>query len=301
MRIGVIGLGNIAQKAYLPVYSGLQENHEIILCGRKDGNVHSLQNKYNFNSSVYSIEELIEKKPDAVFVHVPTQVHFKVCEQLLSSGINVYVDKPASENYSEVVKLTNIAEKQNVLFMIGFNRRFLPRLDLIDDTYNVLKLTKNISNYPLDLTEALYDLFIHVLDTAIYFQNEEILKTSHFFNVKDGFFLDGTMILESKNKRSIVSMNLKSGANLEFYEFESPQQTVQLSELSELKIIDATQQEIKNTSNWENTLEKRGFVFAIEAFLEGVTTNNKEVLRQKNVLLSHEIIASAIEAYITND
>lgn len=297
MKIGVIGLGNIAQKAYLPVYGSLQNENEFILCGRNKEAVDNLREKYSFNKSVYSVEDLIVEKPDAVFVHVPTQVHFEVCQTLLAAGINVYVDKPASENYQEVLALTQLAEEKNVIFMIGFNRRFLPRLDIIDDRYNVLKLTKNLSDYPLDITEALYDLFIHVLDTAIYLQKETILKVSHFFNVKEGIFLDGVMVLESENKRSIVSMNLKSGANTEVYEFESPEQTIELRELSELKIISPKSQEMLNTSNWENTLEKRGFVFAVNSFIEAVATGNQDKLRQDNVLLSHEIIANAIKDY----
>lgn len=47
-KIGVIGLGNIAQKAYLPVMATLQDQYEWHLTTRNKSKGKMLENKYGF-------------------------------------------------------------------------------------------------------------------------------------------------------------------------------------------------------------------------------------------------------------
>ena len=45
MRIGIIGLGNICEKAYLPVITAI-EGIEIVFCTRNKERLNSLSKKY---------------------------------------------------------------------------------------------------------------------------------------------------------------------------------------------------------------------------------------------------------------
>lgn len=75
MKIGVIGLGNIAQKAYLPTYSKCRHLAEFVLATRNPETRQKIADQYGFTETVGTIEELIEAKIDACFVHVATKVH----------------------------------------------------------------------------------------------------------------------------------------------------------------------------------------------------------------------------------
>ncbi|WP_235700295.1 Gfo/Idh/MocA family protein [Companilactobacillus paralimentarius] len=118
-KIGVIGLGNIAQKAYLPVMATLQDKYEWHLTTRNEAKGKMLEQKYGFKHFHQTLDQLIAEKPLAVFVHTPTKTHYQIIKQLLTAGINVYVDKPVSENLAEVEELYQLAEKKELLLTCG--------------------------------------------------------------------------------------------------------------------------------------------------------------------------------------
>ncbi|ANK61606.1 hypothetical protein AYR56_02900 [Loigolactobacillus backii] len=80
LKIGVIGLGNIAQKAYLPVMAGMQDQVEWILCTRNNEKLQYLQQRYGFKKVVHSVTDLLELAPTAVFIHTPTETHAQLIE-----------------------------------------------------------------------------------------------------------------------------------------------------------------------------------------------------------------------------
>ncbi len=119
MKIGIIGLGNIAQKAYLPVYSQLRDQATFILATRNEQTRKEISEKYGFKEMVASTEELIEAGISACFVHAATKVHGQLVKQLLEAGIHVFVDKPLSENLAEVKEIQTLAAEKNLLLMVA--------------------------------------------------------------------------------------------------------------------------------------------------------------------------------------
>lgn len=116
MKIGVLGLGNIAQKAYLPLYSLFQDELEVVLVSRDLTKAEALRKKYGFQKVLSSLEELLKENIEACFVHTATHTHYEICKELLKAGIAVYVDKPISENLEETKELMNLAKKKKLTF-----------------------------------------------------------------------------------------------------------------------------------------------------------------------------------------
>lgn len=56
MKIGIIGLGDIATKAYLPVITTM--NHELVLCSRTREVVEVAVSKYRISEWCYDYKEL---------------------------------------------------------------------------------------------------------------------------------------------------------------------------------------------------------------------------------------------------
>lgn len=46
--------------------------------------------------------------------------------------MDVFVDKPLSEDISEVEELLNLAKKKQRILMVGFNRRFAPMVERLN-------------------------------------------------------------------------------------------------------------------------------------------------------------------------
>src|SRR5947209_20366030 len=98
-RIGMVGLGAIAQKVYLPL---LSQQKEWIFVGAYSPTTSkrtALTASYRIQD-FSSLADLIQAC-DAVFVHSSTSTHFAVVSELLNHGIAVYVDKPLAATISE--------------------------------------------------------------------------------------------------------------------------------------------------------------------------------------------------------
>lgn len=111
MKIGLIGLGDIAKKAYLPVLSE-KEGIELVLCTRNGETLQQLASKYRIKESVRTIEELIKSNIDAAFVSTATEAHFEIAEELLENGIHVYIDKPISLHFEQTERIVQLAKKK---------------------------------------------------------------------------------------------------------------------------------------------------------------------------------------------
>lgn len=90
MRIAIIGLGDIAQKAYLPIVT----NHakvEPILCTRNTKTLKRLAIQYRINETYSDVDELIRNNVDAAMIHSSTDSHFLLVSKLLNAEIPVFV------------------------------------------------------------------------------------------------------------------------------------------------------------------------------------------------------------------
>ncbi|MDF5360288.1 Gfo/Idh/MocA family oxidoreductase, partial [Vibrio parahaemolyticus] len=86
MKIGIIGLGDIAQKAYLPVITQLP-NVELVFCTRDAETLSSLAQQYRIKESCQDYRQLPAFGVDAVMIHAATHVHFQIAEYFLKQSI----------------------------------------------------------------------------------------------------------------------------------------------------------------------------------------------------------------------
>ena len=90
---------------------------------------------------------------------------------------------------------------------------------------------------------------------------------------------------------------MMSGGKMERYQVSSPEQTLILDQLTDLKIKRGTVEESQRFGDWTTTLEKRGFEQLVVSFIAAL--NGEEVdLRQENVLLSHELCEQMLRQHI---
>ncbi len=296
MRIGVIGLGNICEKAYLPVITSL-ENVELIFCTRNIDKLKSLSKKYRVAEYASSVEELINKNIDAAFIHTATESHTEIIEKLLNNNINVYVDKPISYNYEDSIRLSNLAKKMNKIFMAGFNRRFAPMYSRLRELKSpaIIKLEKNRLNSPKDPVVFVLDDFIHVIDTIRFLANDklEILNVSG--KKENGLLHNLVVTLGNNNTTCIAIMNRDSGANEEVLEYYSSGTKVIVKDLVNSKVLTDNSDSNLKFKDWDTILYRRGFENIIKAFLKAVEDKNQECLTIDDSLETHRLCNEIID------
>ncbi|MEF2966017.1 Gfo/Idh/MocA family oxidoreductase [Paenibacillus sp. M1] len=291
MKIGIIGLGDIAQKAYLPVITA-REDIELVFCTRNRETLGRLAAKYRVAEAVPTVDELIAAGVEAAFVHSATESHVSIAEQLMRSGVHVYVDKPISYHYEESVRLAELAQELGVILMVGFNRRFAPMVaDLKQVTSpRVISLQKNRLFSPDFARRFVYDDFIHVVDTIRFLAPAEISETPRISAfVREGKLYHAQLQLEGDGFIATGLMNRDSGANDEILEVMSPGNKWVVDGLNTTAHFSSGDENVHKFKDWDPVLYRRGFVQIIEHFLSCVRDNKQPSVSLSDALESHRI------------
>jgi virulence factor len=290
MRIGMIGLGDIACKAYLPVVAA---NAAVtpLLCTRNTERLSALARQYRIADTFVTLDELIAARPDAVMIHSATSTHATYARQLLEQGIAVFIDKPLSYHLHECEALLELAAAKQVPLTLGFNRRYAPLIQPLGKCKSLVqaRLQKNRTNLPAEPRHFIYDDFIHVLDTLRYItphtpsiepQNLQVHAYSRAGRL-------AAVQVQWQFGKSLLtgSMNRISGKTEERLEVFAEDQKWQIDNLAQgsycANQAEASSGEL-NFNDWESTLYKRGFVDMFAAFLhqlnEGTASDYEDTL-----------------------
>lgn len=294
LKIGVMGLGNIAQKAYLPVMAAMQDEYEWHLCTRNAAKGQSLAAKYGFTHVCQTLDELIASGVDAVFVHTPTATHAAIIEQLLRAGIHVYVDKPVATDPEVVANLYALAAQQGLLLTCGFNRRFAPNNQALKQVAAKQMVTaeKTRLHTQQEAEFALWDLMIHPLDTALWLADEPLTPTAlRVLTDEAGMLKQAYYIADGAQVHVTVTVNMDAHANLEQVTVQGADARLSSEDLLQLRNASTAQTSLQHRPDWEPVLETRGFAPLIRAFLTAVRTNGVNPVSPESVLASHRACA----------
>jgi virulence factor len=110
-KIGIIGSGDIAQKAYLPIIS--RRDVDLHLFARNSNAASNIAREYGIKNIHRTIDSLIDAGVEGAFVHTSTASHYEILKKLLSHGIHVYVDKPVTYDYASTKEIFELANAHN--------------------------------------------------------------------------------------------------------------------------------------------------------------------------------------------
>lgn len=288
-KIGMIGLGDIAQKAYLPIL-GTKEGIELVLSTRNQHVLHGLGEKYRISNRVQTVDELIEMDIDAAFVHTATEAHVPIVEQLLRQHIPVYVDKPLGYSYEEALHLVQLAEQEQVTLMVGFNRRFAPMYQRAKrEQPKIILMQKNRVQQPGTIRNFIFDDFIHVVDTLRYFIPGSI-EDMHVEGFKDNNHLHHIVLtLSGSGYTAIGIMNRDSGRTEETLEVMDSRNKLVVNNLVELIHYNAEEEKRTTYNDWQTTLYRRGFPQIIDHFLQSVKQGVSPSPSASDSLKTHQL------------
>jgi virulence factor len=301
MKIGIIGLGDIAKKAYLPILSE-KEGIELVLCTRNLETLNQVSKKYRMKEKVQTVEELIASGIDAAIVSTATEAHFEITEKLLSNGINTYIDKPISMNFHETETIVELAKKSSKIAMVGFNRRFIPRVKELKEhgKPNMIIMQKNRFSAPDYTRRFVLDDFIHVVDTLRFLMDTPVLEVKVEYQ-KNGEILNHLVIqLIGEECTAIGIMNKNSGVTEETIEYMTNADKYVVKSLVETTHFHNKEIRITKYGDWEPTLYKRGFYQIVDHFIECVKNNRKPTVSIEDSLITHEICERIVKYIDSN-
>ena len=290
MKVGIIGIGDICKKAYLPLIT-LMDDLEIVLCTRNTTTLQETKSKYKINKAVSSVDDLINEGIECAFIHSSTDSHYDLCKKLLSSGIHVYVDKPISYNLDEALELKDLAIKNNLILKVGFNRRFAPMISSLKNLgeANIVLIQKNRVNLPGQPRIFVYDDFIHVVDTLRFLMNGVYDNFTVDARIEDNLLQSITLKLSNSKTTAIGIMNRINGITEEIVEYMAPGKKAIVRNLTHTTLLENNSTSIKEFGDWENTLHKRGFNSIISSFIDDVKTKNLNYDMLEDSIITHKL------------
>ena len=126
-RLGIVGLGWIAQVVHLPILMKASEVEIVAACDvdRRRGKL--VTEKFHIPRFYDDIEHMLnEADLSAVIVCTSTDAHREATLACLRAGKDVLVEKPIARRLSEAVDMAEAAKTARRRLMVGMNHRFRP-------------------------------------------------------------------------------------------------------------------------------------------------------------------------------
>ena len=271
MRIGVIGLGDIARKAYLPVLT-TQPGLEPRLFTRTESTLHEVGETYRVPAEHRhgDMDALLEAGLDAAFVHAATEAHPQLVTQLLEAGVPTFVDKPLAYSLTESERLVRLAESSSVALTVGFNRRFAPGYaQCLDHPRELVILQKHRVGLPAEPRQMIFDDFIHVVDTLRFLAPEPYDQVDVRARQVDGLLHHVVLQLSNRAFTAIGVMNRLSGSVEEILEVSGQDTKREVRNLADV-IDHKGQPSVRRRGDWVPVARQRGIEQTVLSFLDEV-------------------------------
>ncbi|MFE2430552.1 Gfo/Idh/MocA family protein [Streptomyces sp. NPDC059373] len=286
MKIGVIGLGDIAQKAYLPVL-GAQPGLELHLHTRSRATLDRVGDAYRIAHRHPTLDGLLDQGLDAAFVHAPTGHHVAIAQRLLEAGVPVYLDKPLAADLAGTEHLVRLAADRRVSLMTGFNRRYAPAYtQCLDHPRDLILMQKNRIGLPGAARTFVYDDFIHVVDTLRFLLPGPVVDTAVRAKTRDGAVHHVVLQLSGDGFTAIGVMNRMSGSAEERLEVSGEDTKREVLNIAEV-IDHKGQPTLRRRGDWVPVARQRGFEQITHTFLDAVRSG--KLLDAQDSLRTHEL------------
>ncbi|MBS5306004.1 Gfo/Idh/MocA family oxidoreductase [Clostridium sp.] len=302
MRLAIIGLGAIAKKAYLPILT-VKEDVELLISTRNKAVLEEISNKYNIDRAYTNIENLLKEDIDAAIISTHADGHYEIAKKLIKQGISVYIDKPISFNFEEAKEIESLAKERNVIAMVGFNRRFCPKVKELKGRgkADIIVMQKNREYPPGDIRRFIVEDFIHVVDTLRFLMDEEV-KNIDVNYLKDGNDLHNVVVtLKGNDTTAVGIMNRTAGITEENIEYMIKGNKYIVEDLVDTIEVNNSGRTKTSFGGWDPTLYKRGFEDIIDHFIESVKNKSMPNPSISDSVKTHEICEDIVKFITANE
>lgn len=297
LRIALIGLGDIAAKAYLPVLAA-DPTVEPVLVTRDPDRLAQLQQAWRVPHGHPTIEAAIASgRPlDAAFVHAATVAHPALAHTLLGHGIPTFVDKPLALTLAESRAIVEHARQARVSLAVLFNRRFAPAYAEVAGWrgLDTVVLTKHRHALPDEPRWFVVDDFVHVVDTLRFLVGADAALVEVAARPStDGRLARLVVVLRSGGRVGVGIMDRDSGQTVEVLEVMAPGRLRRVTDLVDVtERVDGVEVH-RQPDTWASVSAQRGFVAMVDGLLASVRAG--QVLDAGDALASHALCEEVLE------
>ncbi|MEJ7740738.1 MAG: Gfo/Idh/MocA family oxidoreductase [Chitinophagaceae bacterium] len=213
-RICIVGNGLFANKVHYPSLNSFEDVEIVGICAFDEERLKQTALKFNIPEKNIHVTRsrsdyqtmLIDLRPDGVYVIGQPGLMLDIWIWCLNNKLNLFIEKPMGITLHQAETLAHLAEKNNCITQVSYQRRSAPILQKIREeclnkgpiTHAIVEFSKYDINPMLGDRDRMLDDYIHAVDTARYICGGEVVD------------------IESRCRRIMVSDINWIGANLFF-------------------------------------------------------------------------------------
>jgi predicted dehydrogenase len=125
VKIGVLGVGAIAQLAHLPVLAKMRGVDVVALCDSDGPKGRALADRFQVRDVFTDIDDLLEfDELDAVVIATPNHLHEPQTLRALAAGVHVFCERPLALSARGVERILAAATRAERKVVVANNHRF---------------------------------------------------------------------------------------------------------------------------------------------------------------------------------
>ncbi|KUO60886.1 dehydrogenase [bacterium BRH_c32] len=324
-KVGIIGLGGIAQLVHLPILNK-QANVSIeAICDLTKSRLKSVGDKYNISKRYLDYNELLAlEEIEAVIIATPTNTHSEIALEALKAGKDTLVEKPMARTSEEAKRIHEAAKKYKKHLMIGMNLRYRPDAMLLKSLINSkelgdlflikcswIKPQSSSSKWFIDKSVSgggvIMDLGIVILDLALWLydfvpiKSVSVQKFHHKLkDVEDsavGFIrLENGAVISFEVSWSLYSET--NGFNLTAFGTKG---SALLNPLRAYKRIDSLSLDYStSTTSSKTNLFRKSYENELKHFIGSVRGNNPVISSSENAMMRMKLLDAIYKSAESN-
>jgi len=127
VRIGVVGVGWVAQVIHLPILLKFPDVEVVALCDRDRPKARLVAEKFGVPRTYADISAMLkEEELKAVVICSSTDAHKTLAIAAIEAGVDVLIEKPIARHSSEAAAIAEVVRSHKQAVMVGMNHRFRP-------------------------------------------------------------------------------------------------------------------------------------------------------------------------------
>jgi len=295
MRVGIIGLGSIATKAYLPVLTAMTGVTPVLVT-RNAQALASAGAAYRITDRFSTVDDAIAAGLDAATVHTPSSTHPAIVATLLRSGVPVLVDKPLATDYAGAREVVQLAATLGGSLMVGFNRRYAPAYRAVSEwaDRDVVTLHKHRDSAPGDARPMVFDDFIHVVDTLRFLVPSPLADLVITTNAAGAGRCRRLAIqFTGEGRLAVGVMSWTAGRTHELLDVIGDDRRHQITDLADV-VSFAGSERLSRRDGWAPATTLRGFAAMCGEFLAAVREGRQ--LDAADALVTHDVCERIVQA-----
>jgi virulence factor len=233
LRVVVIGAGKMANSVHYPSLASMEEVEIVGICDVYPESLVQTADKYGIQNRYSDYKKMLEEtKPIAVYVIGQPHIMYDIWMYCLKQGLNLYIEKPLGITIHQARSLVYMAEKNNCITQVSFQRRSSPMVTKLREeclkrgpiTHAVCKFYKSEIDPFIGARDRMMDDTVHSIDTIRWMCGGEVVKiesTTKRIGVPDINFISATIEFDNGSTGYLIN-SWSSGRRIFSVEMHAP-------------------------------------------------------------------------------